>query len=261
MNGSIPTKPGQRGLAVAALGLLVAAAATSSASGAAPPRHPRLTPKFSAPVAFDVSRLERHGLAGAPPEAPVFVLGRSHRDPAGAGCRRGEGPGVFRRRSASGGQRVVEPGPGDPVPDPELRGPVQPGQLRRVRVPRGPAGSGWRRRPESLRRDDQPGLRRLRQERDLLLGPVDTGTLWAGFAVPTAPTPRAIPSSSTTSSWTGGSCRNLRPAVSSIRRAPSELRRDLQTGDPTGTYFRYAIETETSISPTTRSTECGRTRM
>ena len=37
--------------------------------------------------------------------------------------------------------------------------------------------------PEPLRRDDQPGLRAsTTRPGTLLLGPVDTGTLWAGFA-------------------------------------------------------------------------------
>ena len=78
----------------------------------------------------------------------------------------------------------------------------------------------------------------------LLLGPVDTGTLWAGFAIPDCTDPSGDPvvlydqftdrwflSQFTTRGFDGVSPNYNCVAVS-------------QTGDPTGAYFRYAFITQ-----------------
>ena len=70
----------------------------------------------------------------------------------------------------------------DRRPDRELRGPQQPGQLQRLRLPRQPAGPGRRRGPEPLRRDDQPRLRRLLEDGNAARSARSTlGSLWAGL--------------------------------------------------------------------------------
>jgi hypothetical protein len=101
----------------------------------------------------------------------------------------------------------------------------------------------------------------------LLLGPADTGSLWAGFAVPDCTDPSGDPIvlyDQTTDRWilsqftTRGLDDPTLPFYNCVAVS--------QTGDPTGAYFRYAFitsptrSTGASSSPTTRSTASGATR-
>lgn len=79
----------------------------------------------------------------------------------------------------------------------------------------------------------------------LLLGPVDTGTLWSGFAVPDCTDPSGDPIvlyDQFADRWlltqftTSGLSDPTRPFWNCVAIST--------TGDPTGTYFRYAFETE-----------------
>ena len=79
----------------------------------------------------------------------------------------------------------------------------------------------------------------------LLLGPVDTGTLWSGFAVPDCTDPSGDPIvlyDQFTDRWllsqftTSGLEDPTRPFWNCVAISTS--------GDPTGTYYRYAFETE-----------------
>ena len=79
----------------------------------------------------------------------------------------------------------------------------------------------------------------------LLLGPVDTGTLWAGFAVPDCTDPSGDPIvlyDQTTNRWilsqftTRGFDDPTLPFYNCVAVS--------QTGDPTGAYFRYAFITQ-----------------
>ena len=79
---------------------------------------------------------------------------------------------------------------------------------------------------------------------NLLLGPVDTGTLWAGFAVPDCTDPSGDPIvlyDQFTDRWilsqftTSGLTDPTRPFWNCVAIST--------TGDPTGTYYRYAFET------------------
>ncbi len=78
-----------------------------------------------------------------------------------------------------------------------------------------------------------------------LLGPVDTGTLWAGFAVPDCTEPSGDPVvlyDQLEDRWiltqftTSGFSDPTRPFFNCVAVST--------TGDPTGTYFRYAFETK-----------------
>jgi len=80
---------------------------------------------------------------------------------------------------------------------------------------------------------------------NLLLGPVDTGSLWAGFAVPDCTDPSGDPIviyDQFVDRWiltqftTSGLSDPTRPFWNCVAIST--------TGDPTGTYYRYAFETE-----------------
>ncbi|NJC97675.1 MAG: hypothetical protein FIB03_15290 [Anaerolineae bacterium] len=80
---------------------------------------------------------------------------------------------------------------------------------------------------------------------NLLLGPVDTGTLWAGFAVPDCTDPSGDPIvlyDQFMDRWllsqftTSGLSDPTRPFWNCVAIST--------TGDPTGSYYRYAFETE-----------------
>ena len=98
---------------------------------------------------------------------------------------------------------------------------------------------------------------------NLLLGPIDTGSLWAGFPIPDCTDPSGDPvvlydqfmdrwllSQFTTSGLRSGT------------EPSSTVLRSLPTGDPTGTYYRYAFTLNvmgSSTSQTIPSTATGRT--
>jgi len=80
---------------------------------------------------------------------------------------------------------------------------------------------------------------------NLLLGPMDTGALWAGFAVPDCTDPSGDPIviyDQFVDRWlltqftTSGLSDPTRPFWNCVAISTS--------GDPTGTYYRYAFETE-----------------
>ena len=73
-----------------------------------------------------------------------------------------------------------------------------------------------------------------------LLGPVDTGTLWAGFAIPDCTDPSGDPVvlyDQTTDHWLLSQFTTRGPQFYNCVAIS-------QTGDPTGAYFRYAFPTQ-----------------
>ena len=100
-----------------------------------------------------------------------------------------------------------------------------------------------------------------------LLGPVDTGSLWAGFPIEDCTDPSGDPI--VLYDQTDGP---LDPDASSRRAGSTDPTLPFYncvaistTGDPTGSYFRYAFITQpdgtaATTSPTIRSTASGRTR-
>ena len=98
----------------------------------------------------------------------------------------------------------------------------------------------------------------------LLAGPTPIGTLWAGFAIETAPIRRATRSSSTTSSPTAGSSRQFTTAAGTTRPV-LQLRRDLDDRRPDRHLLPVRVHHAAGhwtagTSPTTRSTASGPTR-
>jgi hypothetical protein len=77
-----------------------------------------------------------------------------------------------------------------------------------------------------------------------LLGPVDTGTLWAGFAIPDCTDPSGDPVvlyDQTTDRWILSQFTTRGPFYNCVAVS--------QTGDPTGAYFRYAFITQPDPDP------------
>jgi hypothetical protein len=82
---------------------------------------------------------------------------------------------------------------------------------------------------------------------NLLLGPVDTGTLWSGFAIPDCTDPSGDPVvlyDQTTDRWilSQFTTRGLFAPVPEYNCVAVS-----QTGDPTGAYFRYAFPTQPDL--------------
>ena len=101
---------------------------------------------------------------------------------------------------------------------------------------------------------------------NLLVGPVDTGTLWSDFPIPDCTDPSGDPVvlyDQTTDHWilTQFTTRGLDAQVPEYNCVAVSV-----TGDATGAYYRYAFPhsptswTAGTSSPTTRSTASGRTR-
>ncbi len=257
MNGSIPTRPRLRGLAVAALGLLAAAAVTSSALGAAPPKHPRLTPKFSAPVAFDVS-LPLSAMAWQAPlrKLPTSSLDihyeiRPERDVVDVKDQGYSGDGALQGDSSRLGPALAIPSPiqnfeglcnqdnfdifGFRVNPPDPVGDVGPNHyVEMINLVFGVY--------------DKTG--------NLLLGPIDTGTLWAGFAGAGLHRPLGRPD------------RRLRPVRGSLAPDPVHHRRVPLTTTASPSRRRATRPAPTTATPsrpastsrTTPSTGSGRNR-
>ena len=129
--------------------------------------------------------------------------------------------GVLRRCGASA-DRTAGPCARDPLAARELRRPQQYRQLQRVRVPGESAGSGRRRRAKPLRRDDQPGARRLLEDRHAArsVRPI-SGRSGQASPSPTARIRPATRSFSTISSSIAGFCRSSRRAALPIPRGRS----------------------------------------
>jgi hypothetical protein len=83
---------------------------------------------------------------------------------------------------------------------------------------------------------------------NLLLGPVDTGSLWAGFAIPDCTDPSGDPIvlyDQFTNRWflTQFTTRGLNDPTMPIYDCVAVS----MTGDPTGSYYRYAFETQPDL--------------
>ena len=203
-------------------------------------RSPSPRPRFSTPAAFDRSApfTDWPGPHAGPRVPRPMRCGTS-----GKTRRRACRPGDAQRRSpARTGRRSRHP-----VPLCQLRGPEQPGQLQHLRrsastrpIPVGDVGPNHY--VEMVNLDfavyDKTG--------NLLLGPVDTGTLWAGFAVPDCTDPSGDPvvlydqladrwllTQFTTAGWTTRRCPSTtawpsrRPAT---RPAPTTATRSSPAG-------------------------------
>src|SRR5437899_11007528 len=223
-------------LLVMAAAALVFLAASPRAVAQPTARTEPLTPKFSTAVAFDVSPAVRSLPRAArpltfPPDTILEV--RQERGPEGPEAHQAKG------YSADGALQLFSPAPTIPAPLLTFEGLSNQNNFNifgfRVNPPDPNGAVGPNNYVEIINLVfgvyDKAG--------NLLLGPVDTGSLWAGFAIPDCTDPSGDPvvvydqledrwllSQFTTRGPTFYNC----VAIS-------------QTGDPTGAYFRYAFST------------------
>jgi hypothetical protein len=245
---------------LAAVLLILAAVAlmflsVSPPASAQPTSHvPPLTPKFSAAVAFDVSPALRDLPRAARPLVfdPNKIIEVRH-EPGP------EGPEVqskgYSGDAALQGFQAFTPAPAIAVPLLNFEGMSNQDNFNvfgfRVNPP-DPNGEVGRNHYVEIVNlvfavYDKSGNK--------LLGPVDTGTLWSGFAIPDCTDPSGDPvvlydqfadrwvvSQFTTRGLNPGGLFNNKPFYNCVAIS--------QTGDPTGAYFRYAFITSGAVDLT-----------
>jgi len=230
-------------MSAAAAMLFVVASPPASAQPTAR-THP-LTPKFSTALAFDISPALRNlPAAKKPVAAPSKLLEiRPERGPkVPYKGHRGDGAlQTFRRASAGISVSAI------PSPLANFEGLSNQDNFNVF---------GFRVNPPDLSGDVGPNhyveiinlvFAVYDKQGSKLLGPVDTGTLWSGFAVPDCTDPSGDPIvlyDRTTDRWilSQFTTRGLDPATPT---APFYNCVAISTtGDPTGSYFRYAFITQ-----------------
>jgi hypothetical protein len=239
-------RPRPSWLPVAALAMLVATAGTAIAAPGAAPQPPPLRPEVSQPVGFDVS-LPLRDLAS---QAPAR---KAPRAPSAEPIEIRPEPGPVVRDQGHSGDGALQ---GDTA---QLQGatPTIPAPLTtfeglsnednftifggRVNPPDPNGAVGREHYVEIVNLlfavYDKTGNR--------LLGPVDTGTLWAGFAVPDCTDPSGDPIvmyDKLEDRWvlTQFTTRGLfDPTLPFYNCVAVSV-----TGDPTGAYYRYAFNTQ-----------------
>jgi hypothetical protein len=240
--------------------LLILAAAAIAFVAASPPaaaqpttRTKPLTPKFSTPVAFDVSP----PLRSLPPAARPLVFD-PHKIVEGRREPRRKGPKAHRIKpySADGALQLFSLAPTIPAPLLTFEGLSN---LDNFNV------FGFRTNPPDPNGEVGPNhyLEIINlifgvydKAGNLLVGPVDTGSLWAGFAIPDCTDPSGDPiviydqfkdrwllSQFTTRGLNLDDTFNGLPFYNCVAIS--------QTGDPTGPYFRYAFITSQEGSTST----------
>src|SRR5437667_8057354 len=228
-------------LLVVAAAALVFVAASPPAAAQRTARPQPLTPKFSTPVAFDVSPALRDLPRAARPlifDPNKIIEVRPEPGP--------EGPKVHSRGySGDGALQPFSPAPTIPAPLLTFEGLSNQDNFNlfgfRVNPPDPDGEVGPNNYVEMVNLTfavyDKSGNK--------LLGPVDTGTLWSGFAVPDCTDPSGDPVvlyDQITDRWilsqftTSGLDDPSKPFSNCVAVST--------TGDPTGTYYRYAFETK-----------------
>ena len=241
---------GQRGLTISGLALVAAALATPGAAlGASPGMPAAAKPKFSEAVAFDVSRPLRSLSASTPLRVPPGAVTQAAADDEPLEVRPEFGPAVKYRghsgdgalQGAAGASRLAAAAAATIAP-PLLTFDGISNQdnfnLFGFRVnPPDPVGAVG---PNHYVQMANLAYAVFDKQGNLLLGPADTGALWAGFAVPDCTDPSGDPIvvyDKLENRWlltqftTAGPIYYNCVAVS-------------QTGDPTGAYYRYAFATQ-----------------
>src|SRR4051794_9519709 len=219
-------------LALAFLSISSPAVAQSTA------RPQPLTPKFSTPVAFDISPALRDLPQAAQPrvfDPNKIVEVRPERGPVAP----------YRGHSADGALQLFSSAPAIPAPLLTFEGLSNQNNFDifgfRVNPPDPNGEVGPNNYVEMLNLAfavyDKSGHK--------LLGPVDTGTLWSGFAVPDCTDPSGDPVvlyDQITDRWilsqftTSGLDDTSKPFWNCVAVST--------TGDPTGSYYRYAFQTQ-----------------
>src|SRR5437773_12140380 len=229
-------------LAAAAL-VFLAVSPPAVAQPTARPQSP--TPKFSTAVAFDVSPALRSLPRIARPRTfPPDTILEVRPEPAAKGPRVRQAKGY----GADGVLRLCSPAPTIPAPLLTFEGLSNQDNFNifgfRVNPPDPNGEVGPNHYVEIINLVfgvyDKAG--------NLLVGPVDTGTLWSGFAIPDCTDPSGDPVvlyDQTTDHWilsqftTRGLDDPTLPFYNCVAVS--------QTGDPTGAYFRYAFITQPDL--------------
>ena len=154
------------------LGLVVAVAAavalTASAGATQAGSSTNKGPKWIDAAAFDTSKPLRDLVKNQKPSTKVFPAPTGNDTDSelsvepSKSARLASGAGT----SAAVSGQTTQAQATAAIPGANFEGLSNTGQLQHLRIPREPAGPGRRRGPEPLRRDDQPRLRRLLEDRD-----------------------------------------------------------------------------------------------
>src|SRR4051795_10486013 len=229
-------------LAAAALVFLtVSPPAVAQSAG----RSQALTPKFSKAVGFDVSPAVRNLPHIARPRTyPPNTILEMRPERAGS-----EGPVAhrLRARGRDGALQLFNPAPNIPSPLLTFEGMANQDNFNvfgfRVNPPDANGEVGPNNYVEMINLVfavyDKAG--------NLLVGPVDTGTLWAGFPITDCTDPSGDPVvlyDQTTDHWilSQFTTRGLDAQVPNYNCVAVS-----QTGDPTGAYYRYAFSTQPDL--------------
>jgi len=212
---------------------------------AATPVIPRITPKFLNPVAFDVSR----ALRDLPRAARPLVFAEDAEFEVRQERGRSEGPQAHRvlPYRADGARQLFNLTPSIPTPLLTFEGMSNQDNFNifggRVNPPDPNGDVGPNHYVEMINLVfavyDKAG--------NLLLGPVDTGSLWAGFPIEDCTDPSGDPVvlyDQTTDHWilSQFTTRGLDAQVPNYNCVAVS-----QTGDPTGAYYRYAFSTQPDL--------------
>jgi hypothetical protein len=221
------------------LGLLATTAA-APVGAADPPKVARPTPVFSGAAAFDVSPALTSVEASRVPsvDGPDEIVDvRPDRGPVPADAGH-SGDGALAGPSARAMTPVAELAVGAPVANFEGISNLDNFNLFGFRVnPPDPVGDVG---PNHYVEMVNLAFAVYDKTGNLLLGPVDTGTLWAGFAIEDCTDPSGDPIvlyDQTTDRWILSQFTTRGPLYYDCVAIS-------QTGDPTGAYYRYAFVTQ-----------------
>jgi len=221
-------------LAAAAL-VFLAVSPPAAAQRAAGPQP--VTPKFSTPVAFDVSPAVRNLPRVARPRtfAPDTIL---EMRPERGGS---EGPQAHRVKpySADGALQLFNPAPSIPAPLLTFEGLSNQDNFNVFGFRVNPPDPNGEIGPNNYVEMINLVFAAYDRAGNLLAGPIDTGSLWAGFAIPDCTDPSGDPVvlyDQLEDRWLLSQFTTRGPIFYNCVAIS-------QTGDPTGAYFRYAFST------------------
>src|SRR5438093_7412062 len=223
-------------LLVLAAAALVFLAVSPPAAAQSTPRTQPLTPKFSAPVAFDVSPAVRNlPRAAAPLVLPTDTV---------LEVRPERGPEVQSKGySGDGALQPFSPGPSIPAPLLTFEGLSNQDNFNLYGGRVNPPDPNGEVGPNHYVEIINLVFAVYSKTGTLLLGPVDTGTLWAGFAVPDCTDPSGDPVvlyDQLEDRWILTQFTTRGPTYYNCIAVS-------QTGDPTGAYYRYAFSTGVNL--------------
>jgi hypothetical protein len=220
---------------VAAIGAGVASSGPAATRDTAGPAVPQLVPRFTNAAAFDVSK-------------PLRVLARSARPARFRGLPAERGPTMPNvGHTADGAVQTRLPAPRIPGPQNNFEGLSNQDNFNTFGFRVNPPDPNGEVGPNNYVEIVNLVFAVFDKAGNLLLGPVDTGTLWSGFAIPDCTDPSGDPVvlyDQTTDRWilTQFTTRGLDNPVPEYNCVAVS-----QTGDPTGAYFRYAFPTQADL--------------